>query len=490
MQIFLDPSSIESYRLFLKIKKLPHHRFTGCSAWFPDEYAEKIGMEAKSDNSRPYEPMPWLFDYQEAIARLAIKRKKFGVFAEPGLGKQNIQFEFARYVSGLYPNKIVLMVAPLMVVRQAVQEKERFYGDLFKLEQVSAKDLGSFLKKGRGLAITNYEALRDDLEQGNLVALVPDEMLKSAYGKWIQVLTRIGKGLPYKLVSTGTPAPNDRIEYAVHAVFLDQFPTLNSFYSKFFVNRGQVQDRWELKRHAVRSFYRSLSHWSIFLTNPSTYGWRDNAGTIPPISVEIHNVPLTKEQESLVFEKAGPGFIKRIGGISSRSVLSQISKGNYRGRSVATNKPSFIKALVDSWGDSTIIWCKYNAEQELIARTFPGCADISGATPIENRLVLIEDFKAGRRKVLVSKPDILGFGLNLQVCTRMIFSGLEDSYESYFQCVKRANRVGSTKLLGVHIPVTEVERPMVENVLVKARRVDHDTQVQEKLFFENAEGIR
>ena len=75
---------------------------------------------------------------------------------------------------------------------------------------------------------------------------------------------------------------------------------------------------------------------------------------------------------------------------------------------------------------------------------------------------LIEDFKSGKRKVLISKPKILGFGLNLQIATRQVFSGLQDSYEEYYQAVKRSNRYGSTKPLNVHIPVTELEIPMAQ----------------------------
>jgi superfamily II DNA or RNA helicase len=266
-------------------------------------------------------------------------------------------------------------------------------------------------------------------------------------------------------------------------VFLDAFPTVNSFLARFFVNRGQTDNRWELKPHALGPFYRALSHWCIFLTNPATYGWRDNAEQVPPIHVHIHDVDLTVEQQGLAFQATGRLFADQIGGITSRSVLSQIAKGSHRGESVATEKPAFIRALVDSWpGESTIIWCHYNAEQEAIAATFPNAANIDGSTPLDARLSLIDDFRSGRRRVLISKPRILGFGLNLQVATRQVFSGLQDSYEEFYQAVKRSNRYGSTRPLNVHIPVTEIERPMIETVLRKAARVQADTEEQERIF--------
>lgn len=110
---------------------------------------------------------------------------------------------------------------------------------------------------------------------------------------------------------------------------------------------------------------------------------------------------------------------------------------------------------------------------------------MSGKTAMKARIGMIDRFKSRETDVLSSKPKILGFGLNLQVATRQVFSGLQDSYEAYYQCVKRSNRIGSTKPLNVHIPVTEIEEPMVENVLRKARRVEADTREQESLFAES-----
>jgi SNF2 family DNA or RNA helicase len=84
--------------------------------------------------------------------------------------------------------------------------------------------------------------------------------------------------------------------------------------------------------------------------------------------------------------------------------------------------------------------------------------------------------------VLISKGKVLGFGLNLQIATRQVFSGLQDSYELFHQCVKRSNRIGSTRPLNVHIPVTEIERPMIDTVLRKAKRIDEETAEQERIF--------
>jgi len=163
-----------------------------------------------------------------------------------------------------------------------------------------------------------------------------------------------------------------------------------------------------------------------------------------------------------------------------RGKLSQIAKGK---GGIPTNKPQVIRSLAESWPDeSTIIWCHYNDEQDAMARLFPEAGNIAGTTKQRDREIIIERFKSKEVKILISKPKILGFGLNLQVATRQIFSGLKDSYEEFYQAVKRSNRIGSTRPLNVHIPVTELEIPFLDNVLSKAHRVEADTQEQEQIF--------
>ena len=491
MKLELDLDTVDGYRTFLKVKSLPVYRFTGREAWFPDEYAERVGVSVSTELERSYSPRPWLFDYQRAIAAAAIEKRKFAVFADCGLGKTAIILEFARHaLESIAPGRKVLIVSPLMVCRQTVAEAMRFYGDDLPIEQVRSAQLCEWMTRpgGSRVGVTNYEAITDNLPNTSLVsALILDEssMLKSHYGKWGTRLIEMGRGLEWKLCATGTPAPNDRIEYANHAVFLDHFPTVNSFLAKFFVNRGQTDNRWELKPHALKPFYRALSHWCIFLSDPAVYGWKDNSAPLPPINTHIIDVELTSQQSDAAREAGGGLFGQSIGGIGGRGVMARIAKGIAPGGgSVESRKPAIVSELANAGGESSIVWCKYNAEQDALAELMPDAANISGDTSDDERERLIDEFKCGRRSVLISKPKILGFGLNLQVATRQVFSTVQDSYEEYYQAVKRSNRYGSKSPLDVYIPVTDLERPMLETVLRKASQIQADTREQEALFKE------
>jgi hypothetical protein len=490
MRLAFDPTSIESYRQFLAVKQLPIYRIRGHWAEFPDEYASMVvGASIQAPQEIEYEPWPGLFDYQRDIAAMAIRKRMFCVFARVGLGKTFIQTEFARHVSHCLPEgNAVLMIAPPMVVPQTIEETGKFYGGRMSLRQVKANELRDWMQAPDAkIGITNWEAITDKIEIGKVRCLIPDEssVMKSHYGKWGTRLLELGSGLQWKLPCTGTPAPNDRIEYANHAVFMDAFPSVNAFLARFFVNRGQTSNRWEIKQHAIRPFYRALSHWCIFLENPGTYGWKDNSAPLPPVNVSIDPVPLTPEQQSLAYVSTGSLFADRIGGITNRGTLAQIAKGQYKGKPVPTLKYDYIRRICEAYpGESKIIWCKYNHEQERCEAELPNAISIKGETKYEDRLEMIRWFKAGRKRELITKPDILGYGQNLQVCTRMIFSTCQDSWEDYWQCIGRANRVGSTLPLNVHIPATDIERPMIETVIQKAKRVEQDTKEQEEMFRE------
>jgi superfamily II DNA or RNA helicase len=491
MQMTLNPRSLESYQKFLAIKQLPSYKIRGKVATFPDEYGIKLGVAASVSTSS-YKPESFLFDYQAAITEMAIRKRKFAIFADCGLGKSLMLLSYARYVQQQIGNKRVLIITPPMVVRQLAGEAARFWGDDLQVETVRASGLQEWLHgTGSAIGITNYEALKQETQQANLGALILDEssILKSQYGNYAGICIELGRGLDWKLCLTGTPAPNDRIEYANHGVFLDRFPTINSFLATFFINRGQTQERWALKPHALRPFYRALSDWCIFLTDPSVYGWKDNCGTIPPINVHIEHVPLTDDQRKWVNTHLRSLVATRAGGIQSRGAYGQVAKGNWKGQAFESAKPAYIKSMVDRWPDeSTLIWCLYDEEQDGLHAVVGG-ESLSGKTPTSKRVEAVDRFKAMESRILISKPKILGFGLNLQVATRQIFSGLQDSYESYYQCVKRSNRIGSTRPLNVHIPVTELEEPMIETVLAKASRVEADSREQEALFKELAEGF-
>ena len=195
------------------------------------------------------------------------------------------------------------------------------------------------------------------------------------------------------------------------------------------------------------------------MSNPAVYGWRDNSDPLPPINTHVIDVELTDEQKDAAQGLSGSLYgIVKMGGIGSRSKWARLAKGfREDGSPIATNKTGVVCDLARE--APSIVWCKYNAEQNALAKLLPDCADVTGATKEEDRVERIDGFKSGDLNPLLTKPEILGFGLNLQCARRHVFSTIQDSYEDYYQAVKRSNRTGSKHPLDVFIPITDLERP-------------------------------
>ena len=161
MKVAFDPSSMDSYRQFIRLKSLPQYGWAGRHADVPDKYSHLLtGQKNSASDDKPYRPSKFLFDYQRDIARIAVQKRKFAVFAECGLGKTAIMLEHARHAVKCLPkHKSFLIVAPLMVVPQTINEAQNFYGE--SPAKIGASDLQSWLNdhEGSRLGITNYEAI-------------------------------------------------------------------------------------------------------------------------------------------------------------------------------------------------------------------------------------------------------------------------------------------------------------------------------------------
>lgn len=102
---------------------------------------------------------------------------------------------------------------------------------------------------------------------------------------------------------------------------------------------------------------------------------------------------------------------------------------------------------------------------------------VEGSQSPEQKAAALASFRAGSARVMVTKASMAGWGLNLQHCARMVFVGLSDSYESYYQSIRRCWRFGQARPVQAHVVLTDIEEPIYQNVLRKQR--EHETMTAE-----------
>jgi superfamily II DNA or RNA helicase len=114
-----------------------------------------------------------------------------------------------------------------------------------------------------------------------------------------------------------------------------------------------------------------------------------------------------------------------------------------------------------------LLWYGRLDEARGIGNAIPGSEIVQGSDSVERKEDILRRFAEGEVRVLVTHPDIAGFGLNFQTCARMAFVGLSDSYEAYYQSIRRCWRFGQSREVIAHIVLTDPERAIYNNVLRK-----------------------
>lgn len=502
-----DRFDLAAYETFLACKKLPESQVR--YDWKTDSYrlttparfAERIGAETVVAARERTALAPHLFDYQAWIVNLALDAKRFAIWADTGLGKTPMLLEWARQVAGATDGR-VLILQPLQIIAQTVEMARQFYPRGLMIQPLDSREhLAAWCAgPGGGIAICNYEKLIPGQvpEFRHLAGLACDEssILKAGGGvvKWN--LIHSARGIEYKLSLTATPAPNDTMEYASQASFLEKLRTEGEILWTYFV-RDSKTNEWRVKPHARQAFYAFMASWSVYLRDPAHFGFRDILSTLPPPVVREHEIPLHPAQREMMYglvgEKGGLFSDDRLT-LTERSKLAQLARGflydSTGGKRRAVRYPSAKPPRVAELavehvaaGRQVLVWTVFDEEGEIIRALLPDdvtAAVLSGKQSDDERAELIRRFKAGELQVLISKPQLLGYGLNFQNCRAMVFSGIDDSFERLYQSIRRAYRFGQTETVHVEIVVIpELEGTVFGNVKSKQARFEADVAIQE-----------
>lgn len=387
-----------------------------------------------------------LYDFQRDSVLWALRKGRAAIFQDCGLGKTLQQLEWARHVS-IDQDGAVLIVSPLSVSEQTIREAVKL--------DISVKYITDANQINGGFYITNYERMRHFIDAADrLCGIVLDEssILKSVDGKTRKLLLENFTNIPFRLCCTATPCPNDIAELANHAQFLG-IMRREDMLSSFFVHDDEG---WRLRGHAHAAFYKWLASWSMAMKNPSDLGYDGSQFELPPLHIHDEIVETDWRQPGRLF----PGALA---GISDRATVR---------KDTVEARVARAAEIVNATDEQVIVWCGLNDEATAAAHAIPDSIEIRGSDPIETKRERIIGFIEGRHRVLVTKPKIAGFGMNFQNASRMVFLGMSDSYESYYQCIRREWRYGQTLPVNVHIVVTDHEEEIVENVRSKEAQAE------------------
>jgi hypothetical protein len=353
-----------------------------------------------------------------------------------------MQLEWARLTIG--GDQLALIIAPLAVCQQTAREAAKL-GITARYVRHQDEITHS------GIWITNYE-MADRFDPSQFAAVVLDEasILKSSDGKTRTKLISHFADVPARLACTATPAPNDPEELTNQAEFLGRSSRANML-AAYFVHDS---DGWRPKGHARGPMFRWMASWALAIRRPSDLGYPDGGYQLPGLEIIPHLLPVDAVPD-------GQLFATELGGVGGRAAVRRetLTARCHAAAELVTAQPH------EPW----LLWCGLNDEADTLARLIPGAVNVHGSLSPEQKAELLLAFADGGIQHLITKPSIAGMGLNLQRCARMAFVGLSDSYETYYQSIRRCYRYGQTRVVQAHIVLSDLEAQIASNVARKER---------------------
>lgn len=390
-----------------------------------------------------------LFDFQRYIVKRAVKLGRFAVFADCGLGKTLMQLEISR-LCAQNTGKPSLILAPLAVVNQTIQEGKKF----------GIKVTGP--KENNDVHITNYEQLKNlDAKLYGSISLDESSILKNFQGKTKKEIIESFKKTKYKFCFTATPSPNDIMELGNHSEFLGQMKFKNML-SMYFINDMQTVQKWRLKGHAENIFWKWVSSWSVCVTNPADLGFNQENYVLPKLNLIDRKLKSDKLDNGLLFNNLS---------VSSTNHNQELK------RTFDIRMQETID-IANSTDQPVIVWVKHNEESSYLSNMIDGAKEVTGSMKDEQKKNLLLGFANGDFRVLVTKSKIAQYGLNYQHCNIQIFPSLDFSFESTYQAIRRSYRFGQKRDVDIHLITTDTMENVIESI---NRKQSQFAEMQSKL---------
>ena len=418
-------------------------------------YEDFLRRRAQHGDMHGIEPEgipPWMFPFQKHLTEWAIRKGRAAIFADCGLGKTAMQLVWADNILES-TGQPVLIAAPLAVSAQIVQEAKKFGVDAVRCQDGTAD---------AGLVVTNYERLHL-FDPKRYVALVCDEssILKNFDGQRKDIVTEFMRQMRFRLLCTATAAPNDYIELGTSSEALGELGHLDML-GRFFKNdqnsiktvRNWSGDKWRFKHHAQDAFWRWVCSWARACRSPADVGFDDARFQLPKLIEQDHIVKSTKKRPGFLFDMPAEGLAEQREE-AARTVEERCEK----------------VAELCQRHPMSLVWCNRNEEGDLLEKIIPGAVQVAGKHSDEEKERRLTDFAEGKIRVLVTKPKIGAWGLNLQRCAHVTFFP-SHSYEQYYQGIRRCYRFGQTSDVTVDVVATEGEVAVMENLRRKAKAAD------------------
>lgn len=422
---------------------------------------------------------PALFDFQTHIVRTALKKGRYALFEDCGLGKTIQQLVWADEVCK-HTHRPVLILCPLAVSGQTIAEGLKFHIEVERWYE----DLNGRSSIPSSIYITNYEQL-ENIDTSFFSGIVLDEssILKNFEGAIRNKVIEGFKDTPYKLACTATPSPNDPMELGNHAEFLNVM-SRTEMLAMYFVHDGGETAKWRLKGHSEQVFWDWVSSWAVMLSKPSDIGFSADGYDLPNLNLIEKTITTNQRNNGMLFNDVA---------VSATNFNAEL-------RLTRVERLSQVIEIVNSSKDNFIIWVKQNEEGEYLRKLIPDAIEVKGSDSPEYKEDRLLGFAQNKFRVLITKSKIAQFGLNYQNCHNQIFASLDFSFEALYQSIRRSYRFGQTHAVNIYLLTTDTMQNVIQSIknkqmqfedmqkaMTKTINMNHKTKLKREFMQEKNE---
>lgn len=410
------------------------------------EYLDFLETKKKRIVESGFEPKELnknLFPFQEFIVRVALKKGKYAIFADCGLGKTLMQLAWASAVYE-YTKKPVLILCPLAVAGQTIKE-----GDKFNAKVVKASfDINN--PNFAPVQIANYEQIENiDISIYSGIVLDESSILKNYNGAYKQLIIESFENTSYKLACTASPSPNDELELGNHSEFLNVMSSQDMRAMFFTTDKDLIKgDKYRLKRHGVKEFYRWVSGWAVMISKPSDLGFDDKGYDLPELKFIEKKIITSKKDNGLLFNAVS---------VSATNFNDEL-------RITRVERLAEVVKIVNNSSENFIIWIKHNEEEQYLKGLIKDAIIVTGSDSNEYKEEKLLGFANNEFRVLITKAKIAQFGMNYQNCHNQVVASLDFSFEALYQTVRRSYRFGQTHPVNIYLITTDTMQNVIESI--------------------------
>lgn len=401
----------------------------------------------------------------EAVTKASTLPNGIALFMETGTGKTFTAMAIIEERERLlYRKAKVLIVCPLSIIEsvwlRSLKEHMPNHGAVSMRTKGWANSTGSIL-------VCNFEHFKKIPESilGLLDIIIIDESSKiKSFSAQItkDILTRAGK-IPYRIIMSGTPAPNNLLEYWPQVYFIDKsifnpYPkkTISQNYYSFraqnFYSFGFGGYQWAPRKEFKEELPKLLARCSFSAR-------KEECLDLPPQVFQTRYYTMNKEQRTAYDTMVKENIVEFKGSVvlganqlAKIMKTRQITSGfliDATGKTldVSDGKMNLLREALDEIGSNqVIIWCQFHWEIERIMLELgdKACA-MYGNQSAGEKEDSINDFSSSKKQYLVAHPKTAGHGLNFTNCSYCIYYSLSYSYEEMAQSQDRIHRIGQNK---------------------------------------------